>query len=396
MSEVERLIEVLCPEGVKLRKIKEMYTRLKGTPITAEKMKQIDSLDGDVRIFAGGRTVIDAFEEDIPNANITRVPAVLIQSRGVIDAIYYDAPFTFKNEMWAYTAENEISVKYLYYVMKNNIQYFRDTASGMGSLPQISLKVTEDFLIPIPPLEVQREIVRILDNFTELTTELTLELMEELTARKKQYEHYRDSLLTFGDDVTMLTLGEVATDMYRGAGIKRVEITEEGTPCVRYGEIYTTYKIWFDTCVSHTRSGSKYFEHGDVLFAITGERVNEIAKSCVYMGNVKCFAGGDIAVMKHNQNPKYMSYALSTTAAQMQKSKGKVKSKVVHSSIPSLKKIVIPVPSLDEQARIVDILDKLDALTTDISTSLSAEIEARSKQYEYYRDKVLTFKEAKK
>jgi type I restriction enzyme S subunit len=96
--------------------------------------------------------------------------------------------------------------------------------------------------------------------------------------------------------------------------------------------------------------------------------------------------------MKHNQNPKYISYALSTTKAQEQKSKGRVKSKVVHSSIPALQAIEIPVPSLSEQARIVDILDKFDTLTTDITKGLPAEIAARQKQYEYYRDKLLTFK----
>ena len=191
MNKLDELIQELCPNGVEYKPVKEVYHRLRGTPITAVKMKEIESTDGDVRIFAGGKTVIDAYEEDIPNANITRVPAVLVQSRGVIDAVYYERPFTFKNEMWAYTHENKTAVKFLYYVLKNNMGKFREAASGMGSLPQISLKVTEDFEMPVPPLEVQREIVRILDNFTELTA--------ELTARKKQYEFYRDKLLTFGD-----------------------------------------------------------------------------------------------------------------------------------------------------------------------------------------------------
>lgn len=105
----------------------------------------------EIKIFAGGKTVIDASENDIPNANITRVPAVLVQSRGVIDVIYYDKPFTFKNEMWAYTVDEKVSVKFLYYVLKNNMEYFRTAASGMGSMPQISLSVTENFLIPCPP-----------------------------------------------------------------------------------------------------------------------------------------------------------------------------------------------------------------------------------------------------
>lgn len=189
MSKLNDLMNELCPDGVEFKKVKDVYTRIKGTPITASKMKEIETPDGEIRIFAGGKTMINANEEDIPKANITRVPAVLVQSRGVIDAVYYDKPFTFKNEMWAYTHEEIVSVKYLYYVLKNNIQQFRDAASGMGSLPQISLKVTEEFVLPVPPLEVQREIVHILDYFTLLTA--------ELTARQQQYEYYRDLLLTF-------------------------------------------------------------------------------------------------------------------------------------------------------------------------------------------------------
>ena len=193
MSKINELIQTLSSDGVEYKKISEVYTRLRGTPITAGKMKEIADENGDVRIFAGGKTVINAFEKDIPKANITRVPAVLVQSRGVIDFVYYDKPFTFKNEMWAYTHENTTRVQYLYYVLKNNAQTFRNEASGMGSMPQISLSVTEDFEIPVPPLPVQEEIVRILDKFTELEKELE----KELELRKEQYEYYRDQLLTF-------------------------------------------------------------------------------------------------------------------------------------------------------------------------------------------------------
>ena len=189
----------------------------------------------------------------------------------------------------------------------------------------------------------------------------------------------------------------VATDIYRGAGIKRDEVTEEGIPCVRYGEIYTMYDIAFSECISHTKedvvANPKYFEYGDIIFAITGESVEEISKSIAYLGHEKCMAGGDTVVMKHNQDPRYMSYVLSTTSAQEQKSKGKVKSKVVHSSVPALKEIVIPLPALEKQKQVADILDKFHQLCNDISVGLPAEIEARKKQYEYYRDKLLTFKE---
>lgn len=190
-------------------------------------------------------------------------------------------------------------------------------------------------------------------------------------------------------------LGDIATDIFRGAGITRDQVTEEGIPCVRYGEIYTTYGIYFDTCVSHTDESTvqskKYFEHGDILFAITGESVEDIAKSTAYVGYEKCLAGGDIVVLKHKQNPKYLSYVLSTTSAQAQKSKGKVKSKVVHSSVPAIKDIVIPVPPLEVQAEIVKILDEYSTSVTALQQELEKELTARKKQYEYYRDLLLGF-----
>lgn len=205
----------------------------------------------------------------------------------------------------------------------------------------------------------------------------------------------------------VVRLGDVAIDMYRGSGITREQVTEDGIPCVRYGEIYTTYNVWFDKCKSHTRlaeiANPKYFEHGDILFAITGESVEEIAKSTAYIGNEKCLAGGDIVVMKHNQNPKYLAYALSTADAQRQKSKGKIKSKVVHSSVPALSEITIPLPPLVEQERFVKILDKFSVLVNSVASTgsaaensggIPAEIELRKKQYEYYRDKLLSFRQA--
>ena len=295
--------------------------------------------------------------------------------------------------MWAYTHENKTTVKFLYYVLKNNIIHFRKCASGMGSLPQISLKVTEDFKVPVPPLPVQQEIVRILDSFTELTAEL----QAELQARKKQYEYYRDELLTSNDNIPRVKLGDISTEIYRGSGIKRDQVTENGIPCVRYGEIYTTYDTSFSECVSHTNSefvsNPKYFEHGDILFAITGESVEDIAKSVAYLGNEKCLAGGDIVVMKHHQNPRYLAHVLNTSIARAQKSKGKVKSKVVHSNVPSIKEIEIPLPSLDVQKRYADVLDNFDEICTNLNIGLPAEIEARQKQYEFYRDSLLTFAE---
>ena len=193
------------------------------------------------------------------------------------------------------------------------------------------------------------------------------------------------------DEVEYKTIDEIAIDIFRGSGIKKDEVTDEGIPCVRYGEIYTTYGIWFDQCVSHTIldniKSPKYFEYGDILFVITGESVEDIAKSAAYVGNEKCLAGGDIVVLKHNQNPKYLSYALTTTNARKQKSAGKVKSKVVHSSVPAIKQISIPVPPLAVQCEIVRILDNF----TELTAELTAELTVRKTQYEYYRSRLFCF-----
>ena len=193
------------------------------------------------------------------------------------------------------------------------------------------------------------------------------------------------------EGVVYKTLGEIATDVFRGAGISRDQVRETGTPCVRYGEIYTTYGVWFEDCVSHTDetllTSKKYFDYGDILFAITGESVEDIAKCCAYIGHETCLAGGDIVVLKHNEDPKYLSYALSTLDAQKQKSKGKVKSKVVHSSVPDIKAIRVPVPPLPVQREIVRILDNF----TELTEELTEELTARKQQYEYYRNRLLTF-----
>ena len=182
---------------------------------------------------------------------------------------------------------------------------------------------------------------------------------------------------------TYKKLGEIATDMYRGSGIKRDQVTKEGMPCVRYGEIYTTYNIGFDKCVSHTDlsqiSSPKYFEHGDLLFAITGESVEDIGKTIAYLGHEKCLSGGDIVVLKHNQDPKYLSYALSAPNAIKQKGLGKTKLKVVHTNIPALKEIIIPIPSLDEQQRIVSRLDSAFAHIDELKANAEKQLsEART------------------
>lgn len=390
MSKLEQLINELCPNGVEFKKIKNSYTRIKGTPITAGKMKEIASDDGEIKIFAGGKTVITAHEADIPNANITRVPAVLVQSRGVIDAVYYDKPFTFKNEMWAYTADNPIKVKYLYYVLKNNIEYFREAASGMGSLPQISLRLTEDFIIPLPPLPVQEEIVRILDKFTELTA--------ELTARKQQYEYYRDDWLS--KNTNKKSLKQIALSSRSGGTPLKSnkDYYENGTiPWLRTQEVVFN-KInktdCFITELAVQETSAKWIPANCVIVAISGASAGRCAINKIPLTtNQHCLA---IEINPEVALYKYVFYCVCNQYDDLIAKKEGARGDLNSSRILGLE-IPIPYPedkekSLAEQQRIVDILDRFDKLCNDISEGLPAEIEAREKQYEYYRDKLLTFK----
>ena len=187
----------------------------------------------------------------------------------------------------------------------------------------------------------------------------------------------------------MVSISDIADDIYRGAGITREEVSEAGTPCVRYGELYTTYGIQFSKCASHTYSDSgKWFSHGDILFAITGESVEDIASSTAYLGEERALAGGDLVVLKHSQEPRFLSYVLSTTDVRNQKSKGKIKSKVVHSSVPAIKNIQIPLPPIEKQKEVSDTLDVLYRLCYDLEQGIPAEIQLYRKRSEYYRDSI--------
>ncbi len=413
MIKFEQLIKKLCPNGVEYKTMGELGIFLGGL---SGKSKE-DFKNGNAKFI----TYMNVFSNIALNLDvIDTVKIIDKEKQNVIQ--YGDIMFTGSYEtpnecgmssvLTTHTDEKLYLNSFCFIYRFNNSDLFIPgfskylfrsydmrkqiikTANGVTRF-NISKAKMAKVKIPVPPLEVQREIVRILDSYSASVTALQQEIETELMLRKKQYEYYRDYLLDFGDDVEWKTLEDIATEFYRGSGIKKDELTENGISCIRYGEIYTTYGVYFDKCVSHTDENNikskKYMEYGDILFAITGESVEDIAKSTVYLGQKKCLVGGDILVMKHNQNPKYLSYALSTTNARIQKSKGKIKSKVVHASLESIKQIKIPVPTIEEQERIVNILDRFDKLCNDILEVLPAEIDERQKQYEYYKDKLLSF-----
>ena len=252
--------------------------------------------------------------------------------------------------------------EFVYYWFKLIESDLASQAQG-GAQPNISQEKIKKVDFPIISLAEQERIVERLDAAFAQIDELKSNAERQLAEARALFQSTLTQAMQPKPGWQEKTLGDIAIDMYRGSGIRRDQITKEGFPCVRYGEIYTTYNISFEDCVSHTLESSivspKYFEHGDLLFAITGESVEDIGKTIAYMGNEKCLLGGDIICMKHKQNPKFLSYALSTTDAIRQKGFGKTKLKVVHTNAPSLRAIRIPLPPLSEQQSIVEHLDSI-------------------------------------
>ncbi|MEH8095396.1 restriction endonuclease subunit S [Gallibacterium anatis] len=261
----------------------------------------------------------------------------------------------------------QLDYKFLFYWL--SVEAKKYVYSGMGN-PKLMSNQMEKIKIPIPPLAVQKEIARILDAFTAITSELT----SELTLRQKQYQHYRDKLLTFGDEVEWKTLGEVAPPI-RGKRVVRAELSENGE--------YPVYQNSLKPLGFYTSMNCNKY----TAFIIAAGAAGEIGFS-----DVDFWAADDCYYFecpKDRLDSKFLYYFLL-------KENNKLFAQVRRASIPRLGKIAIenlkiPIPSIEEQKRIVEILDKFDTLTNSISEGLPKEIELRNKQYEYYREMLLGF-----
>lgn len=288
------------------------------------------------------------------------------------------------------------NTKYIYYSFLNfyekELSYKRHWTNAKKTL--IPIPYPND---PEKSLAIQQEIVRLLDELTEQKNILTEALSTEIENRKKQYYFYREQLFQFeGKEVDILPLGHENIGKFtRGSGLQKKDFTESGVGCIHYGQIYTYY----GTSTKETKSfvsvdfakNARKAKKGDLVIATTSENDEDVCKAVAWLGDQDIAVSSDACFYSHNLNPKYVAYYFQTEQFQVQKRKYITGIKVRRVNVNDLEKITIPNPKLLEQNHIVDLLDKFDEANKAIILKLEKEIELRNKEYEYYRNLLLTF-----
>lgn len=406
MSNLDELIERLCPDGVEYKEINDCTIKvqnIKWKSYVGEDKQYIDlsSVDRERNIITETQNINADTAPSRAQQIVMKDDIILGTTRPMLKR-YCIIPEKYDGEICStgfcvLRAKTDIiNPRWLYHniTTKKFFAYVEKNQQG-ASYPAISDTIVKAFKLPVPPLEVQREIVRILDNFTFLTTELAA----ELAARQKQYEYYRDKLLTPKAEIKTVELGEVCT-FVRGpfGGALKKEIFKPHGYAV-YEQQHAIYRTL------------------DFRYFIDKKKFDELKRFSIKPGDMIVSCSGTIgktfiipedalegvinqALLKltpHDElNVFYLQYFFENTISK--ELNGVARGGAIKNvpSVSELKAIKIPVPSLDVQERLVQVLDNFDAICSDLNIGLPAEIEARQKQYEYYRDKLLTFKELKK
>ena len=316
--------------------------------------------------------------------------AVLIPGEGGVGDIFHYINGKYGLHQRTYRVHpisTKVSGRYLFYYLSGNFKSYINSKSYKATAASIRKPMLIGFPIALPVVEEQKRIVDILDTFTASIDNLK----EQIAQRRKQYEYYRDQLLDLEgkDEKDIHTWGEFC-EMIKGNGVQKVDFVEEGVGCIHYGQIYTHYgpytyttnKFVSQEVFENARKASK----GDIIMTDTSENVEDICKSVAYLGEDEIAVSNHALIIKHKQNPKFLSYSTQTNSFFLQKRKVVVGVKVSGIKPEHLAQIKIYLPSIEKQNEIVDILDKFEASIQ----NLEAQLSQREKQYEYYRNKLLT------
>lgn len=404
---------------VERKMLNEFLKKGKGTKITASQMKLLHKEGAPIRIFAGGKTYADVNYGDIPDKDIHTEEAIVVKSRGIIDFEYCTEPFSFKNEFWSYSSDNEnINLRYIYHYLVHNKEHFQNIANNM-QMPQISSNDTEKFKIPVPSLEIQSRIVQVLDNFDMVCHDLNIGLPKEIELRQKQYEYFRDKLLTFiaegvytesrveeWDNSAIIKLlqwvfGPIRVELgamakiVRGASprpiSKFITESEKGVPWIKIGDVEKGSKYVSKTKERITQAGrekSRLVHKGDFIMSNSmsfGRPYILNIDGCIHDGWLSMNGFEDVCL------PDYLYHYLLTDTMQYMMRKNASNGTVQNLNADIVRQLIIILPPLSIQSQIVSILDKLDTLTNSLSEGLPKEIEQRQKQYEYWREQLLNF-----
>lgn len=334
--------------------------------------------------------------------------AIVIPGEGGIGDIFHFVEGKYALHQRAYRVHITSSIlnsKYLYYYMCSSFKKYILKNAVTATVSSIRKPMIENFVIPILSLETQEKIVKILDKFTEYVTELQAELQK----RTKQYEYYRNLLLSdeyldmiskkinFNDEEKLIkytTLGEIGK-FTRGNGLQKKDFIEHGKPVIHYGQIYTKYGFSTSKTVSFVSddvfSKLRKANKNDILIATTSENVKDVGKCVVWLGDEEIGFSGDMYSYRTDQNSKYIAYYFQSLQFQIQKEKKITGTKLIRIHEEDMKKFNIVIPSIFVQNKVVEILDRFQELLSNTQGLLPQEIELRQKQYEYYREKLLSF-----
>jgi type I restriction enzyme S subunit len=407
MSKIDKLIDELCPKVMEFKELRELTVwdkRFNGVSkekqtkvlsfrhVSAKKLKDLETPNGCVKLLSTGQ-FNGWTNEDLARENLNNGEVIAIPSGGSANLKYYKGMFVDSGNILASSFNHKIlNLKYCYYYLLVKNDYIENCFRGSGVKHPDMAKILS-IKIPLPPIVIQEKIVEILDSFTELKAELEKELKKELEDRKKQYKHYRDEMFNI-KDVEHKTLGELGT-FFRGKRFVKSDIVAKGVPCIHYGEMYTHYNIWARESKSFLEPSLakklRVAHPGDVIIVAAGETIEDIGRGVAWLGDSDIVTHDACFTFVHNLDPKYVSYFLQTKNFHSQIEQYISSGKISSINASGLKKAIIPVPPIKIQQEIVKNLDKLDLLMNDISLGLAAEVSARRSQYEYYREKLLTF-----
>lgn len=394
MKDIEQLLN---GENVEWKKLGEVCSLTRGKRLTKRDL----DINGIYPVYHGGIEPIGYYNKFNRKANST----MIINVGASAGTVGYSAnDFWSSDGCFCFSHNEQLNQRYLYYSLQN-IETFIKSKVRKAGIPTLDNKVLENIKIPLPPLSVQHRIVEILDKFTALEAELEANLEAELDCRKRQYEYYRNQLLSFDmlnrggqklNDVKIMTLGDLGT-FVRGSGLQKKDLTTQGIPAIHYGQIYTYYGTYAKKTKSFVTKEIaeklKKVNYGDVIITNTSENIEDVCKAVVYLLKEQGVTGGHASIFKPSEKiiGKYLAYYTQTTDFAIEKRKFAKGTKVIDVNAKDLAKIKIPLPPLAVQREIVEILDKFDTLCNSISEGLPKEIELRRKQYEYYRNQLLTF-----